>query len=134
MKALRVMAAWAAITGVSSSALAGDLQASIVKAVQQQTQQGQLVSGRMSKGYLWSGTALFVGGMAVAINGFLNNRNGEFPEFGEAEATDVKMGTAGLAAAFAGGTLLFLGKRNASRAPSITVGPGRIGASSRITW
>ena len=45
---------------------------------------------------------MFVGGMAVGLYAFLNNKNGEFPEFGEAEATNKPLGTAGLVTAFAG--------------------------------
>lgn len=126
--------AWAAIVGMSTSAAAGDLQASIARAVEQQTQQAPADRAPMSKGYFWAGTALFVGGMAMALNGFLNNSNGEFPEFDEANATDVKMGAAGLSAAFVGGTLLFLGKRQANRSPSVTFGPGRVTLSKRISW
>jgi hypothetical protein len=127
------MVTWVVIAGMSTPALAGDLQASIAKAVgQQPTQPGP---GPMPKQFLWAGTALFVGGMAVAINGFLNNRNGEFPEFGEADATDVKMGAAGLAAAFGGGLLLFLGKQKAGGpGPAITVEKGRVTASHQIRW
>lgn len=134
MSILRIAMTWAAIAGMSTSAVAGDLQASIAKAVEQQAQQAPPDRGPMSKGYLWAGTALFVGGMAVALNGFLNNSNGEFPEFDEANATDVKMGAAGLSAAFVGGTLLFLGKRDARQSPSITFGPGRVTLSKRISW
>jgi hypothetical protein len=86
------------------------------------------------RGYLWAGSALFVGGMAVGLYGFLNNKNGQFPEFGEAEATNKGLGTAGLAAAFAGGTILFLGARRANRAPSISVGPGRVTVSKQLAW
>lgn len=57
----------------------------------------------------------------MAFDGFLNNKNGKFPEFGEATATDKKLGAAGLVTAFAGGALLFLGTR-ARSAPSITFG------------
>src|SRR5690349_10617692 len=109
MKILRAFVACAAITGVSTSAAAGDLQASVARAVQQPAEQARAIDRPMAKRYLWTGTALFVGGMAVALDGFLNNRNGRFPEFGEAQSTSVGKGAAGLATAFGGGLLLFLG-------------------------
>ena len=147
------MTAWAAIFSVSAPLLAqqqyvgptfrsGDHESvgtsfrSGAQSAQANTQAGSTGPGLqpMSKTYLWAGSALFVGGMAVAINGFLNNRNGEFPEFGEAESTNVRMGAAGLGAAFAGGVLLFLGKERAARAPSITVSPGGIAVSTAVRW
>src|SRR5688572_29958967 len=135
MRILRVMVTGAAIIGVSTSAFAGDLQAGIAKAVAQQATPAPSEQRSMPKAYLWPGAALFVGGMAVGLNGFLNNRNGEFPGPGEAEATNVRMGTAGLAAAFGGGLILFLGKQSAAgRMPSVTVGPGRVTASHQVRW
>src|SRR5687768_2648635 len=103
MRILRIAFVSSLVVALSVTAAAGDLRASVVKAVEQQAQQPQAQQGPMSKAYLWSGAALFVGGMALAINGFLNNSNGDFPTFGEASATNVKMGAAGLAAAFTGG-------------------------------
>ena len=61
------------------------------------------MSSPSGKAVMVSGAALFLGGMGVAIYGFLNNKNGEFPEFGEAEATDSRLGATGLGVAFAGG-------------------------------
>ncbi len=43
--------------------------------------------------------------------GFISDKNGEFSEFGEATSPNKKLGAAGLAAAFAGGTMMFLGSR-----------------------
>jgi hypothetical protein len=117
---------------LSTSALAGDLLSSASNAVQQQASESR--DGRMPRGYLWPGIALFAGGMAVGLNGFLNNKNGKFPEFGEASSTDVKMGAAGLSVAFVGGALLFLGKRHARQAPSVTFNRGGMSVSSRISW
>jgi hypothetical protein len=134
MKSIRMIIALLLVLGLSAPAAAGDLHASMAKAAQQPAPPTPAERSPMSKAYFWPGTALFVGGMAVALNGFLNNRNGDFPEFGEATSTNVKMGAAGLTAAFAGGTLLFLGKRKAGRAPSITFGPGRAAVSQRISW
>jgi hypothetical protein len=132
MRILRVMVVCAAITGVSTSAFAGDLQEAIAKAVQQPATPP--APRPIPKAYLWPGAALFVGGMAVGLNGFLNNRNGTFPEFGEAESTNIRMGAAGLAAAFGGGLLLFFGKHAGGGRPSVTFGPGRVAASQKVTW
>jgi len=127
MRALRIIVAWFVMAGVSTSVFAGDLRASAVSAAQEQTRDKP-----MPKPYLWAGSGLFVGGMAVGIYAFLHNRNGQFPEFNEATATNKPLGAAGLGAAFAGGTILFLGKRKANE--SITVAPGKVTVSKRVTW
>jgi hypothetical protein len=94
----------------------------------------QSESGPMPKGYLWAGMALFVGGMAAGLYGFLNNENGSFPEFGEAESTNTTLGTVGLITAFAGGTVLLLGARRGNRSPSVTFGSGAVAVSQQISW
>lgn len=130
-----ILTAWTLIIGMAGTAAAGDLTASVAKAVEQQ-EQATAPAGKqtMPKMYLWSGVALFAGGMAVAMNGFLNNRNGEFPEFGEADSTNVAMGAAGLAAAVGGGMLLYLGKKRAAHVSSVTLAPGRIAAAAKFVW
>ena len=126
------------VLGVSTSSFAGDLQSAIAQATQQASSNAAAQAGPenapIPKGYLAVGGGLFVAGMAMALNGFLNNRNGEFPEFGEATSTNVKMGAAGLAAAFAGGAVLFLGKRQANRSPSITFGGKGVTVTQRVSW
>ena len=137
MKLLRawlVMLLVVVLSGLAAPAAAGDLASSVANAAEQATQGTQEGQKPIPKAYLWPGAALFVGGLAVAVTGFLNNRNGDFPEFGEATSTNVGMGAAGLTAAFAGGTILFLGSRRANRAPSVTVGPGRITVSKQVSW
>jgi hypothetical protein len=134
MKLLRAWLVVLLVVGLGAPAAAGDLQSSIANAAQQATQGTAAGQKPIPKAYLWPGAALFVGGLAVAVNGFLNNRNGEFPEFGEATSTNVGMGAAGLTVAFAGGTILFLGARRANRAPSVTFGPGRITVSKQVSW
>jgi len=133
-----VVLVWILIIGMAGApAAAGDLGASVAKAVEQQEQAARPAATSqqpMPKAYLWSGAALFAGGMAVAMNGFLNNRNGEFPEFGEADSTNVAMGAAGLAAAVGGGMLLFLGKKRAAHVSSVTVQPGRLSAAAKLVW
>jgi hypothetical protein len=90
---------------------------------------------RSGKPMLWTGAALFVGGMSVGLYAFINNKNGGFAEFGEANAVNKKLGAAGIASAFAGGTLLFMATRRAPRAaPSIAVTPTDVTVSKRISW
>lgn len=137
MRILRVITAWTLITGMAASAAAGDLRASVVKAVEQQeqaTKPASMAQSPMPKAYLWSGAALFAGGMVVAMNGFLNNSNGEFPEFDEANSTNVAMGAVGLATAVGGGMLLLLGKKRAGHMSSVSVGPNQISATAKVVW
>lgn len=137
MKLLRFLMIWMVVVGMAASAAAGDLTAGIARAVEQQepaTKSSSTSQPPMSKACLWSGASLFAGGMAAALNGFLNNRNGEFPEFGEADSTNVAVGAAGLAAAVGGGMLLLLGKKRVSRVSSIHVGPGRLSAAAKFVW
>jgi hypothetical protein len=130
MKALRVVIVWLVVVSMSAPAFAGGLRESAAKAAEQQAQSQ---SRRIPKQYLYPGVALFIGGMAVGIYGFLNNSNGSLPEFGEAEATNTNIGAAGLGLAFAGGTILFLGARRGS-SPSVTFGPGRATVSKKVSW
>jgi hypothetical protein len=130
-KLLRAFTVWLLIAGMSAPALAGDLRESAAKAAEQAA--AAQSQGR-SKALMWTGASLFVGGMAVGLYAFLNNKNGEFPEFGEAEATNKPLGSTGLVAAFAGGTLLFLGSRRSSRGPAVTFEPRRITVAKAITW
>lgn len=144
MRIVRVVVAWLLVVSVSSPVVGGELigqprnesavglREAVAKVAEQAVQSEP--AGPMPRGYLWAGSALFVGGMAAGLYGFLNNKNGKFPEFGEAESTNTKLGTAGLATAFVGGTILFLGSRRSNRAPSVTLGPGRISASKTISW
>lgn len=138
MKTLDIVVASSLIVVMSTPAFAGDLRAAAAKvASEEQTSSQQTAPARnepIPKGYLLLGSGLFVGGMSAAMIGFLNNSNGSFPEFGEATSTNVKMGAAGLATAFAGGAVLFLGKRKANSSASVTFGPGRLTVSKRLTW
>jgi hypothetical protein len=123
------------VMGLATSALAGDLQQSVAKAAQQQppTQQ-RAPSKDPSKALVWTGAALFVGGMTFGLYSFINNTNGGFAEFGEANAVNKKAGAAGLATAFGGGVLMFLGSHKSSKSPSVTVGIGRVSVSKQVSW
>ncbi|OLE82349.1 MAG: hypothetical protein AUF76_09815 [Acidobacteria bacterium 13_1_20CM_2_65_9] len=131
MRILRIGIVWLVVIGLSTSALAGDLQTSAAQAAQQQT---QTQDRSIPKGYLWAGTALFVGGMTAGIYGFLNNRNGSLPGADEANATNKHLGAAGLITAFVGGSILALGQHRASHAPAVTFGPGRLTVSKQVSW
>ena len=139
MKILKIFIVSSLIVTMSSSAFAGDLHEAIAKATAADQTPGQQAPPRtdapMPKAYLWLGSGLFVGGLATGLYGFLNNSNGSFPEFGEATSTNVAMGATGLAAAFAGGAILFLGKKKAnSSTTSIGLGPRQLTVSKRLTW
>jgi hypothetical protein len=86
------------------------------------------------KAMVLTGAGVFVGGMGMAIYGFLNNKNGVYPEFGEATATNVRLGGAGIGMAFAGGALMALGHRLSRHSPDIQVGMDRFAVSKKITW
>jgi len=129
MKSVRICVISLLIVGLSAPAVAGDLRESIAKASTGQTPSQR---GGIPKAYLWTGTTLFVTGMAVGLYGFLNNRNGEFPEFGEFDSTNRALGTAGLVTAFVGGTVLVLGERRGS--PSVTFGAGKMTVTKKLTW
>ncbi|MGH9140033.1 MAG: hypothetical protein ACRD2I_02695 [Vicinamibacterales bacterium] len=130
MKPLRTALAWLLVLGLSSSAFAGDLKDSIAKAAQEQAQQPKT---SIPKPYLWSGAALFVTGMSMAVYGFLHTSGGEFVSGQVSTESKTKLGATGLAVAGAGGAILFFGSR-VNRAPAITMGPGRMTVSKHISW
>jgi hypothetical protein len=133
MRALRTGLVTLLIIGISTSAFAGDIASSVANAAQQQ-QEERAPKPRSSKPLVYTGTALFVGGMAVGLFAFINNKNGSFAEFGEADAVNKPLGAAALSAAFVGGTMMFIGSHRAKRAPSISVGVDRIKVSKQISW
>jgi hypothetical protein len=130
MRVLRTALVGLLVIGLASpAAFAGDLQASIAKAAEQAA---AAPGGGGSKAAVWAGSALFVGGMAVGLYAFINDRNGKFSEFGEANSTNKKLGAAALGAAFAGGVLIFMGTHRPSA--SVSVGPGRLAVSKQVSW
>jgi hypothetical protein len=132
MRNLRTVVAAILIVGLSTSAFAGDLEKSIAKAAQQEETRSKKNDG--STALVAAGAGLFVGGMAVGLYAFINNKNGQFAEFGEANAVNKKLGAACVGAAFAGGMLIFLGRTRAKHAPSVAIGPGQVTMSKRISW
>ena len=133
MKALRTALASLLILGLSTSAFAGDLAASIAKAAQQE-QTPSRKSGS-SKALIYTGAGMFIGGMTVGLFAFINNTNGDFAEFGEANAVNKKLGSAALCIAFAGGALVYLGHSRAAKSmPAVTVAPGQLKVFKKISW
>ncbi len=132
MRMLRIVTASVLIVGLSTSALAGDLRTSIEQAAQETARQPQ--NKPIPKAYLWVGSSLFVGGMAVGLYAFMHNENGQFPGTDEYNATNRTLGAVGLFTAFGGGMLLFIGKKQANRSPTVTFDPGRMTISKRVSW
>ena len=132
MKTLRTAIATVLILGLSTSAFAGDLAKSIAKAAQQEETRTQ--KSGSSKALVYTGAGLFIGGMTVGLLAFMNNTNGKFAEFGEANAVDKKLGAAGLLTAFGGGVLVYLGHERGKRMPAVTVAPGQMKISKQISW
>jgi hypothetical protein len=92
--------------------------------------------GRPSgKKLVYTGAAVFAGGMTAALYGFIRAGNGEFATFGEATSRNKPLGAAGLATAFAGGTMMFLGSRAGRYAPSqVTINRTEVAVGRTVTW
>jgi hypothetical protein len=132
MRAVRTGIVALLIAGAATSGFAGDLQQSIAQAAQQQQER---TPGGKSKPLVWTGAALFAGGMAVGLFAFINNQNGKFSEFGEANAVNKKLGAAALSTAFVGGALIYIGsRRGAQRSPQVTLGPRQMTVSKQVSW
>ena len=130
MRPLRTGLAWLLILGLSSSAFAGDLKDSVAKAAEEQAQQPKT---NIPKPYLWTGGALVVTGIAMAVYGFLHTSGSEFVSGQVSKESKTELGGAGLAVVGIGGAILFFGSR-AKSAPSITMAPGRMTVSKHISW
>jgi hypothetical protein len=95
----------------------------------------QSVPAPSGKALVYGGAAVFAGGMATALYGFIRAGNGEFARFGEATSRNKPLGAAGIAAAFAGGTMMFLGSRAGRYAPSnVTVSREGLAVEKTMTW
>ena len=125
MSTLRTVVIALLVIGLSSPGWAAD---------QAQPAEGKAESKPIPRAYLWSGTGMFVGGMAVGLYAFIHNKNGQFPGQDEYYATNRTLGAVGLLTAFGGGAVLLLGKHRANRAPEITFGPAGVNVSKTISW
>ena len=133
MKLVRVFVASLAIVGIASSGIAGDLQQSIAKAVNEQE---QVKTGpvHIDRAYLIPGAALFVTGLSMAVYGFLHTSGEEFVSGQVSKESNTQLGAAGLAVAGAGGAILFLGAHHSKAAPSVSVGRRGVTVAKRLTW
>jgi hypothetical protein len=131
MRTVRALVASMLVIGLSTPAFAGDLLSSAAKALDQQE---RTAKPSIEKKYAVLGGALFAGGMALAVYGFLHTNGGEFVSGQVSKESNTKLGGAGLAIAGAGGAVLFLGSQKAKRSASVTVGAGRVALSKQISW
>lgn len=121
---------------LSTAGWAGPLSESAARAARAAGVEAAQPQGRSAAaGVLtWVGTSLFAGGLAVGLYSFINNKNGEFTEFGEADASDNSAGAAGLAAAAVGGALIVLGNKKSKASSSLRVGANGVAVSRSVTW
>ena len=132
-KAARIVLAGWLITAIAAPSYAEGLRAAAEKAAQQAAP--VMVAKPRSTAIKWTGVGLFAGGMSLGLYAFIHNKNGSYAEFGEANAVDKKLGAASLAAAFAGGALMFIGGRKPHTVmPDVTVGPSEVTVSKQLSW
>jgi len=134
MKPLRLALITALSLSLGAPAFAGDLHESIAAAASAAAAE-QLPAAKppTNKALTLSGVAVFATGMAVGLNAFINNENGEYSEFGEADAVNKKLGAAGISMAFAGGMMMFFGSR-AKSAPTLSITKNRVGLTKAVSW
>lgn len=133
MRMARLLLAACLAVAAAAPAYADGLRAAAEKAAQQAAP--AMTAEPRSNVMKWTGLGLFVGGMSVGLYSFIHNKNGSYAEFGEADAVNKKLGAASLAAAFAGGALLFVGTRKTPAAmPDIKVGPSAVSVTKQLSW
>jgi hypothetical protein len=138
-KLVSMLVAGGLVLGLGTPAFAQNAPGASSAPVSAQLGGGSVPSDMMgscpsAKALVWTGATVFIAGMGVGIYGFLNNKNGAFPEFGEATATDNHLGAAGLTAAFAAAALMAVGHRISRHSPHIQGGVGRFAVTKRLTW
>jgi hypothetical protein len=121
------------VFALATPAVAGDLRAEAAKTPPPQAAAAASGKSKHSPA-TWAGVGLFAGGMAVALHSFINNKNGSYSEFGEANAVNKKLGAASIGAAFAGGVLIFVGTRRSKFAPDVQAGVGEVTVSKQLSW
>ena len=135
MKMLRPVIGLALIVSLAAPAAAADLQDAIANAAQTQAPIPQAPPAAASgRPLMWTGAGIFAAGMATALVGFIRVNNGRFSQFGEATSRNKPLGAAGIAAAFAGGTLMFAANHRRSHLPSVSVTPAGVTASTQVSW
>lgn len=128
MKPLRIIVATALTLSIATSALA---QSPVLPPA---APAAQTPAPRPSKGLVYTGAAVFAAGMTTALYGFIRVDNGQYSTFGEATSRNKELGAAGLVAAFAGGTMMFLGSRASRYTPSVTPRPGGFAVEKAVSW
>lgn len=135
MKTVRTSVACALALSLATSAFAGDLRASIAQAAAQAAPTAESAPAPSGKALVYTGGAVFAAGMATALYGFIRVGNGPYSRFGEATSRNKPLGAAGIAAAFAGGTMMFLGSRGARFSPSkVAVNASGVSAEKTLSW
>jgi hypothetical protein len=133
MKPFRIALVSALTLSLSGPAFAGGLRDSIKAAASAAAEQVAPSPVAGNKMATIGGAAIFATGMAVGLNAFINNKNGKYSEFGEANAVNKKVGAAGISMAFAGGMIMFLGN-HAKGAPALSIAKGRVSLGKALTW
>jgi hypothetical protein len=135
MTIIRTSVACALALSLSTTAFAGGLRESAEQAAAEGAQTQQMAPMPSGKTLVYTGSAVFAAGMATALYGFMRAGNGEYTQFGEATSRNKQLGAAGIAAAFTGGTMMFLGSRGSRFLPS-TVSISQDGASvgKMVSW
>jgi len=137
MKTLNTIVACVVALSMATPALAQDIREAVALAAAEatQTQRAPTRPAPSGKRLVYGGAAVFSAGMATALYGFIRVGNGEFSTFGEASSRNKPLGAAGLAAAFAGGTMMFLGSRAGRYAPSaVTASRSGLAVEKMVSW
>ena len=134
MKIIRIALVAFLALSVAGTALAGDLKDSADKAASTEQTDATKHAGGGARVETIGGLAIFAAGMTAGLYAFINNKNGKFSEFGEATATNKKLGAAGISLAFGGGMMMFHGSHAARQLPTVTLGKGAVGVSKQVTW
>lgn len=83
---------------------------------------------------VYTGAAVFGAGLGTALYGFIRVGNGAHATFGEATARNKPLGAAGMAAAFGGGALMFLGTRTKYAPSAVTITRERVSVTRTVSW
>jgi len=134
MKIIRIAIVATLALCLAGTAIAGDLNDSAEKAASAEQADATRHSTSAARVETIGGLAIFAAGMTAGLYAFINNKNGKFSEFGEAAATNKKLGAAGISLAFGGGMMMFLGTHAAKQLPTLTVGKGTVGVSKQVSW
>lgn len=135
MTIIRTSVACVLALSLSTTAFAGGLRASAEQAAADAAQTQQLTPMPSGKMLVYTGGAVFTAGMATALYGFMRAGNGEFTQFGEATSRNKPLGAAGIAAAFAGGAMMFLGSRGSRYLPSsVGVAHNSVSVGKSVSW